>query len=118
MIVRGRRATVEKARRVFAHAKRNGLVTPPPTCALCGRRGPRSGSGRIEGHHEDYRKPLDVVWLCTCCHSIRHRQMRSARRRRHPVPALTLPTRWTATHEDPRHTRDATTLPAAPQAKV
>ena len=30
----------------------------------------------VHGHHEDYDKPLEVDWLCTSCHKLRHtRQM-------------------------------------------
>lgn len=41
-------------------------------CEKCGFIWPRR---RSHGHHEDYSKPLDVVWLCTMHHKMRHAQM-------------------------------------------
>jgi hypothetical protein len=36
-------------------------------CVVC-------GDAKSEGHHEDYGKPLDVIWLCKKHHLIRHRK--------------------------------------------
>jgi len=32
------------------------------------------GNTNVEAHHEDYSKPLEVVWLCRSCHMKRHVQ--------------------------------------------
>jgi rubrerythrin len=33
---------------------------------------------KVEGHHEDYSKPLEVVWLCKSCHVARHAELDGA----------------------------------------
>lgn len=44
--------------------KQGKLVRAP--CADCG------STTRVHAHHEDYGKPLDVVWVCDKHHRIRH----------------------------------------------
>jgi hypothetical protein len=43
-----------------------GTVVRPETCSRCAQ------GGTIEGHHEDYDKPLEVEWLCRPCHLSHH----------------------------------------------
>jgi hypothetical protein len=45
-----------------SNAVRDGRLDRPNRCSRCNEK------GRIEGHHEDYSKPLEVIWLCTLCH--------------------------------------------------
>lgn len=53
------------ARRYLGRAISNGKIQRQP-CAC--------GNPRSHGHHEDYSKPLDVIWLCASCHSKLHYQ--------------------------------------------
>lgn len=56
----------EKARSVLRRAVDSGRLVRLP-CVVCGN--PRS-----HGHHEDYSKPLEVVWLCAKHHGELHRK--------------------------------------------
>jgi hypothetical protein len=39
-----------------------GKLKRASRCAHCGKKSP------TEGHHPDYSKPLEVIWLCRACH--------------------------------------------------
>lgn len=58
----------DNARARVKHAVNLGLLIKPESCSSCGSIGP------IDGHHEDYGKPLEVEWLCRNCHGKRHRK--------------------------------------------
>lgn len=45
-----------KAATAVRNALRDGRLFKSP-CAVCGKT-------KVEGHHEDYSKPLEVIWLC------------------------------------------------------
>lgn len=53
---RARHPEKARARTALRRAVKSGAVKREP-CKVCGSR-------RVQGHHEDYSKPLDVVWLC------------------------------------------------------
>lgn len=65
--------TQKNAYKVVEAALRSGALIKPDTCSGCGC---KSDEHRIEAHHHDYSKPLDVIWLCTPC----HRRMDAQRR--------------------------------------
>ena len=50
------------AHQVVASAIRRGHLTRPSVCSACLK------TARIDAHHADYTKPLDVKWLCRRCH--------------------------------------------------
>lgn len=53
-----------KARNAVGNALRDGKLQRKP-CEICGEH-------RAQAHHDDYSKPLDVVWLCSKHHAERH----------------------------------------------
>jgi ribosomal protein S27AE len=36
----------------------------------------RCGEEKSLAHHEDYDKPLEVMWLCQPCHKQRHKELK------------------------------------------
>lgn len=60
-----KRPNQKNAYRAVDAAIKAGVLTRPMVCSGCGC---PDSDHRIEAHHYDYRKPLDVIWLCTPCH--------------------------------------------------
>lgn len=58
---------------MVSNAIRNGKLTPEK-CWWCG------SEEHIHAHHEDYTKPLEIMWLCRDCHGRRHRGINEAAR--------------------------------------
>jgi hypothetical protein len=57
----------QRAHNAVTRAIKKGLLVRVPCC--------RCGVERSLAHHEDYDKPLDVIWLCQPCHKQRHKEI-------------------------------------------
>lgn len=55
------------AHNMVARALFYGDLVRPDRCTKCGVEHPK-----LHAHHEDYSKPLEVIWLCPSCHRIEH----------------------------------------------
>lgn len=66
---RKNRPEAQRAWKAVGAAIRAGELRAPARCA-CGR------DARVHAHHDDYSRPLDVLWLCAVCHKARHQKMR------------------------------------------
>lgn len=53
-------------RKISKKALRDGVLVKKP-CEKC-------GAEKTEMHHEDYSKPLEVIWLCRPCHLEVHKE--------------------------------------------
>lgn len=52
--------------------KKLGLLISPSHCADC----KNEVVSRLDMHHPDYAKPIEVLWLCRSCHIKRHPRLR------------------------------------------
>lgn len=64
-----------EARVQLGNALRDGRIKRPPECQICA-----VSDDSLHGHHEDYTKPLDVIWVCTACHAFVHAYWRAQKR--------------------------------------
>lgn len=58
---------IAKVHNLFKRAVRDGKIIKKP-CEVCGK-------VKSEGHHDDYSKPYDVIWLCHLHHKKRHKEV-------------------------------------------
>ena len=52
-----------RARNTFWRALKNGKILKQPKCQF-----PRCEFTKVEGHHDDYSRPLEILWLCKFHH--------------------------------------------------
>ena len=55
------------SRKAVSMALKKGELTKEP--CMC-------GETKVEGHHPDYKKPLEVVWMCKRHHTELHKEQR------------------------------------------
>lgn len=51
---------------ITGNAIRDGKLIQASNCSVC------NSTEKIEGHHDDYTKPLEVRWMCEECHKEWH----------------------------------------------
>lgn len=64
------RNTIKRAAHIIVgNYKRDGKLIIKDNCENC------SSKDNLNGHHEDYTKPLELTTLCDKCHGLRHREI-------------------------------------------
>ncbi len=53
---------------LLRYAVKIGKVKKPEACQICD-----STHKKVQAHHYDYNKPLEVIWCCRSCHATIHR---------------------------------------------
>jgi len=76
LILREKYPEKARARSLLSNAICEGKIVRPTQCSLCLR-----NDVAIEGHHPDYLKPLDVIWVCKSCHIMVHGRIKHHRDR-------------------------------------
>jgi len=62
-----RNPTIRQAHNAVNNALRDGKIVRPSCCETCQQ------EAVLHGHHCDYNKLLDVMWLCDPCHKAWHK---------------------------------------------
>jgi len=55
-----------KVRNLVGHALKLGKIIKPKYCSKCGEK------RKLVAHHDDYKFPLKIRWLCYSCHQLYH----------------------------------------------
>jgi len=61
-----------RAKWLVQKAVQRGKLIKPTYCQRCKT---PTLADKLQAHHHDYTKPLDVSWLCDACHKAVHREL-------------------------------------------
>jgi hypothetical protein len=71
---RGGVTASDRAQNLLEEAIERGIIVRRYVCEKCGDSGEmKDGRSKVQAHHSDYNKPLDVQWLCQKCHHDWHK---------------------------------------------
>lgn len=71
---RGGKTASDHAQNMLEQAIIRGEVIRRTTCENCGESGVfKDGRTKVQAHHPDYNRPLEVLWLCQPCHHEWHK---------------------------------------------
>lgn len=65
--MRKRNPLMSAAQSAVRRAIKKGVLVRNTECEFCG-----DSTVKIQAHHDDHAKRLDVMWLCPPCHAKRH----------------------------------------------
>lgn len=54
------------------YAIKKGELIKPENCSICNEK------SKLDGHHVDYSKPLNVLWVCRKCHKAIHKRLKES----------------------------------------
>ena len=75
----------DHAQNILEKAVKRGIITKKTHCEKCGDAGTfKDGRTKIQAHHHDYNKPLDVIWLCQKCHHEWHKNNKAIELKENP----------------------------------
>jgi predicted DNA-binding protein YlxM (UPF0122 family) len=71
---RGGSKASDRAQNLAEKAIEKGILIRKSQCEICADSGCfKDGRTKIQAHHDDYNKPLEVRWLCQKCHHLWHK---------------------------------------------
>lgn len=64
-----------KARKEVHRALKKGVLEKAKSCRICGL------EKKLEAHHMDYTRPLEITWVCSLCHGGIHMMLNKENKR-------------------------------------
>ncbi len=68
-------------------AVRKGVIMKSEACERCSKTGIR-----LDAHHADHTKPLEVEWICRSCHALETAKTRKPAKKRRNIFPIGIPT--------------------------